>query len=67
VFVYLVSIVVLSGYLYNCCNGIVGTCISMGVCLYLWVDAYNSVDNYSCVHFVCTTRLLLDWSVHCGR
>jgi len=43
-----VGVVVLSGCLYNCCNSIVGTCISMGVCLYLQADACDSVDDHSC-------------------
>ena len=57
----LVGIVVSSGCLYNCCNSVVGTCISVGVCLYLWVNACNSVDDYSCVCVcsVCNTGLLL--------
>jgi len=45
VYVYLIGIVVLCGCLYNYYNGVVGTCISVGMCLYLWVDACNSEAN----------------------
>ena len=36
VFIYLVGVIVLSGCLHNCCSSVVNTCISVGVCLYLW-------------------------------